>query len=98
MYSGHEFQIIPLLALGSAAIFAIARGSWLYRASLTWPTADGVITRIDVEHRRDGACLAGITHLATISTTQPRTVGTEVGTRISPVKKRLASFQNENCR
>jgi hypothetical protein len=59
MYSGHEFQIIPLLALGSAAIFAIARGSWLYRASLTWPTADGVITRIDVEHRRDGGMSSG---------------------------------------
>jgi hypothetical protein len=45
MYRAQEFQTIGLLALGLAAIFAIARGFWLYRASLTWPTADGVITR-----------------------------------------------------
>jgi hypothetical protein len=31
------------LALGLALIAAMARGFWLYRASLTWPTADGVV-------------------------------------------------------
>ena len=41
------------LALGLALITAIARGFWLYRASLTWPTADGVITRLDVARQHD---------------------------------------------
>jgi len=41
------------LALGLALITAIARGFWLYRASLTWPTADGVITRLDVDRHQD---------------------------------------------
>jgi Protein of unknown function (DUF3592) len=41
------------LALGLALISAIARGFWLYRASLTWPTADGVITRLDVDRPQD---------------------------------------------
>jgi hypothetical protein len=42
------------LALGLAVVTAIGRGLWLYRASLTWPTADGVITRLDVDRQRDG--------------------------------------------
>jgi hypothetical protein len=53
MYRALEFQTIGLLALGLAAISAIARGFWLYRASLTWPTADDVITRMDIERHRD---------------------------------------------
>jgi len=39
MYRAHEFQTVGLLALGLAVISAIARGFWLYRASLTM--ADG---------------------------------------------------------
>ena len=38
---------------------AIARGFWLYRASLTWPTADGVITRIDIERKYSGGSTSG---------------------------------------
>ncbi len=41
------------LALGLALVTAIGRGFWLYRASLTWPTADGVITRLDVDRQHD---------------------------------------------
>ncbi|HZQ97148.1 MAG TPA: DUF3592 domain-containing protein [Candidatus Sulfotelmatobacter sp.] len=41
----------PAVAVAVAAV--IARGFWLYRASLTWPTADGSITRVDIERRRD---------------------------------------------
>ena len=40
------------LALGGisfAVAAAIVRGFFLYRSSLTWPTADGSITRLDVE-------------------------------------------------
>jgi hypothetical protein len=45
-----EVQVSLLwLALGLAVVTAIGRGFWLYRASLTWPTADGVITRLDVD-------------------------------------------------
>jgi hypothetical protein len=37
---------------GLAALGVLVRGFWLYRASLTWPTADGTITRLDVERQR----------------------------------------------
>jgi hypothetical protein len=43
-----------LLALGLAAISAMARGFWLYRASLTWATTDVVITRIGIERHQHG--------------------------------------------
>lgn len=48
--SGYQmlFWLVPALA----TVAVIARGFWLYRASLTWPTADGVITRIDIERKR----------------------------------------------
>jgi uncharacterized protein DUF3592 len=39
------------VVLGLAIGAVLARGFWLYRASLTWPTADGAITRIDVERK-----------------------------------------------
>ena len=42
------FWLVPSLA----AVAVIARGFWLYRASLTWPTTDGVITRVDIERKR----------------------------------------------
>jgi hypothetical protein len=67
MYRSQEFQTIGLLALGLAAISAIARGFWLYRASLTWPTADGVITRIDIERCRDASVHGGHYFCATFS-------------------------------
>ena len=59
MYRAQDFQTIGLMALGVAACSAIARGFWLYRASLTWPTADGVITRIDIARRRDASIQGG---------------------------------------
>jgi Protein of unknown function (DUF3592) len=61
------FQTIGLVALGLAGISAIARGLWLYRASLTWPTADGVITRIDIERQRDASLHGGHYFCATFS-------------------------------
>jgi Protein of unknown function (DUF3592) len=67
MYRALEFQTIGLLALGLAAISAIARGFWLYRASLTWPTADGVITRMDIERHRDANMHGGHYFCATFS-------------------------------
>lgn len=59
MFLAPELRTIGLLALGLAGIAAIARGFWLYRASLTWPTADGVIARIDIERRQDGGLHGG---------------------------------------
>jgi len=49
-----------LIGLGLAVIAAIiARGFWLYWASLTCPTADGVITRIDIERKYSGGSTSG---------------------------------------
>ena len=59
MYRAHAFQITVWLLAGLALISAIARGFWLYRASLTWPTADGVITRIGIERKRDSGMVSG---------------------------------------
>jgi len=47
------------VVLGLALVAVLARGFWLYRASLTWPTADGVITRIDVERKNSGGSHRG---------------------------------------
>ncbi|HSC46232.1 MAG TPA: DUF3592 domain-containing protein [Candidatus Acidoferrum sp.] len=43
--------LIGLGVAGAAIAGVVGRGFWLYRASLTWPTADGVITRIDIERK-----------------------------------------------
>ena len=55
---GH-YQMFIWLGLAVAAAVVIARGAWLYRASLTWPTADGTITRLDIERRRSGGTPSG---------------------------------------
>lgn len=67
MFLSLELQTIGLLALGLGVISAIARGFWLYQAALTWPTANGVITRIDIERRRDGGQNGGHYFCATFS-------------------------------
>jgi hypothetical protein len=48
-----DYRMLFWLALASASIAVIARGFWLYRASLTWPTADGAITCVNIERKRD---------------------------------------------
>jgi hypothetical protein len=54
------FTIRWLIGLGLTLIAAvIARGFWLYHVSLTWPTADGVITRIDIERKYGGGSTSG---------------------------------------
>jgi hypothetical protein len=67
MLRGPEFQTIGLVALGLAAISAIARGFWLYRASLTWPTAEGEITRVDIARQRDTSTHGGHYFCATFN-------------------------------
>jgi hypothetical protein len=51
MVRPHDYQSLFWLALALAAVAVIARAVWLYRASLTWPTADGSITRLDIERK-----------------------------------------------
>src|SRR4029077_15307349 len=62
-----SFALVFWLVLGIAVISAIARGFWLYRASLTWPTADGEITRLDIERKRAAATPSGHYYLATFT-------------------------------
>ncbi|HEY6127796.1 MAG TPA: DUF3592 domain-containing protein [Candidatus Acidoferrum sp.] len=54
-----HFQTLLWLMLALAIVGVIARGFWLYWASLTWPTADGVITRLDIERRQGAAVSEG---------------------------------------
>ena len=67
MFRAHPFQMTVWLALVMAVLSAMARGFWLYRASLTWPTADGLITRIDIERRQDTGIGGGHCFCATFS-------------------------------
>jgi hypothetical protein len=53
MLRAHGYHMLLWLTLASATVAVIARGFWLYRASLTWPTGDGAITRLDIERKRD---------------------------------------------
>jgi len=52
-------MIIALIALSFVIIAIIVFGFWLYRASLTWPTADGVITKIDIVRKNDSRSHSG---------------------------------------
>jgi hypothetical protein len=63
----HDYPTLFGLALALATVAVIARGLWLYRASLTWPTADGTITHLDIERKRDGGRLGGHYFCATFT-------------------------------
>ena len=87
------FWLVPALATGAV----IARGFWLYRASLTWPTADGVITRVDIERKRgtDGGHYFRAT-LLTTSKIPVAFVSQEPGTRISPANQKPVTSPHGN--
>jgi hypothetical protein len=55
------------LVLALAIVAVIGRGLWLYRASLTWPTADGAITRLGIERKRDAGIAGGHYFCATFT-------------------------------
>ena len=99
MFRAHAFQMTVWLALGIAVLSAIARGFWLYRGSLTWPTADGSITRIDIERRPDAGIGGGHYFCATFSYDFRDAKGcrVEVGIKIFQVKKTLVNLPRENC-
>jgi Protein of unknown function (DUF3592) len=60
MNSGVLLRTPWLIGLVLALVAAvIVRGFWLYRAVLTWPTADGVITRIAIERKSSGGSSSG---------------------------------------
>ena len=52
MFRSSDYKILFWLLPSLAAVAVIARGFWLYRASLTWPTSDGVISRVGIERER----------------------------------------------
>jgi len=68
MSHAHDLQLMVWwAALALAVVFAIGRGFWLYRASLTWPTADGEITRLDIERKQDPGHVGGHHFCATFT-------------------------------
>jgi Protein of unknown function (DUF3592) len=67
MLRPHDYQMLFWLVLALATIAVIGRGLWLYRASLTWPTADGTITRLDIERKRDAGIAGGHYFCATFT-------------------------------
>jgi hypothetical protein len=67
MLRPHDYQTLFWLAMALATVAVIARGLWLYRASLTWPTADGVIIRLDIERKRDAGRAGGHYFCATFT-------------------------------
>jgi hypothetical protein len=67
MLRSNDYQMLLWPALALATVALIARGFWLYRASLTWPTADGAITRLDIERKRDPGMHGGHYFCATFT-------------------------------
>jgi|SRR5579864_5033735 len=67
MLRSNDYQMLLWLALALAAVAVIARGFWLYRASLTWPTAEGAITGLKVERKRGASTSAGHYFCATFT-------------------------------
>ena len=43
--------LVPVLVI----LIVLGRTLWVYRGSGDWPTADGTITNLDVERKRDGS-------------------------------------------
>jgi hypothetical protein len=52
MLHSKDYPMLLWFTLALAAVAVIARSFWLYRASLTWPTAEGAITGLTVERKR----------------------------------------------
>ena len=67
MLPSNDYQMLLWLALALAAIAVIARGFWLYRTSLTWPTAESVITAVNVERKRGASISSGHYFCATFT-------------------------------
>ncbi|PYX04831.1 MAG: hypothetical protein DMG88_23460 [Acidobacteria bacterium] len=67
MLRSNDYQMLFWLVPALATVAVIARGFWLYRASLTWPTADGAITRLDIERKRDAGWESGHYFCATLT-------------------------------
>ena len=63
----HEYQTLVWLALALATVVVVARGLWFYRASLSWPTADGAITRFDIVRKNDAGSAGGHYFCATFT-------------------------------
>ena len=63
--------VIVWLAVAAAIAAVLARGVWLYRASLTWPTAGGSVTGIDIERRHDAGAGSGPYFRATFNYSFP---------------------------
>jgi hypothetical protein len=59
MLRWNVYPMLLWLALALAAVAVIARGVWLYRASVTWPTAEGAITGLNVERKRGASIPSG---------------------------------------
>lgn len=62
-----NFHLWIWTAVGLAVVVVAARGFWLYRASLTWPSADGKITRLEIERKRAAGTPSGPYFCATFT-------------------------------
>ena len=67
MLRPHDYQTLFWMALALVTVVVIARSLWLYRASLTWPTADGTIIHLDIERKRDAGTTGGHYFCATFT-------------------------------
>lgn len=57
MLRSNDYQMLSWLALAFSNCHCDRTCFWLNRASLTWATADGAITRLDIERKWDaGSC------------------------------------------
>jgi Protein of unknown function (DUF3592) len=59
MLRSNDYQMLFWLALALAAVAVVTWGFWLHRTSLTWPTAEGAITGLNVERKRGTSVPSG---------------------------------------
>jgi hypothetical protein len=55
----HTLRTLLWFLGGGFVTYGVLRGFLAYRASITWPTADGMITRLDVERINSGGTHTG---------------------------------------
>ena len=53
MPSGVDYRILLWLIPVMVIVVVLGRTIWAFRGSRNWPTADGTITRLDVQRRQD---------------------------------------------
>ena len=67
MLRHYAYQTLFWMAFAISIVAVMARVWWLYRGSSLWPTANGAITRFDIERKMGAGVAAGHYFCATFT-------------------------------